>query len=319
MRVQSVSFICWLSLLPAVVGRCASAPRLHEYVNKSLKPGCKAMEDIKAPEWGRRYFSSNHKTGTMLFGCLSKQFKRKMGIKIECLSKHMSHGFSDHSFQVNFVRNPFYIVSSGYRYHRQAPEKWTCTLWADMGPERSTEGHWQGAKAAMDSWSRWCNTGGTKIYRNMSYSSALASLTKSEGLLLESLRALYRDIPYVLRSAHDCFKVKTTEHGACANVILDNFSADINSTMLGVISEALNLSALRDFSKNALLSVGSSCDPTRLIAMRGSPAERHVTFHMTNPIEREREIEHIRYLDKKYLGEQLRLAEAELYSYMRNN
>ena len=260
-----------------------------------------------APLTGR-HISTNHKTGTKLSLCLVRVLDQA-GISL----KRASHtwGFpllnSPDVLQINLVRNPFVLVHSGYMYHRSTEdaEAWTVVPFSTMGTRysgfntESHRGYWQGAFDARSSFRRCSNV---NISDDSTYRSALNTLSLTDGLLLECLRALHRDIPYIVASALACYHARessTASKGRCSNVLLEDVMVDYRRGFEQHLAGPLNI------SKALGASFAQSCDPA---LANSSVMQAHATDHSGRAMA----VELIREIDKTYLDGALRRAEFEL-------
>jgi hypothetical protein len=226
-----------------------------------------------------RWVSTNHKTGTQLSFCLRAVLARS-GVALNLSSIHVSGqagSFSPRAHQLNFVRNPFVLVHSGYEYHKHSKaERWLLVPLANMTAgteddgaswrrlERTLDGRRQGAYTALTVLTTCAlnrSNPGTPtdkqhphepaINNSTTYQQALKQLSRSDGLLLESIRALHRDIPYMLGSARACVDVSmsnvTTDQtreevpGACTNVWLEDVTSDFGGAFERIIAPALHI------------------------------------------------------------------------------
>lgn len=294
---------------------CEPTLNLTELASLDLRPGCKGMSQTLEPQRGHRYFSSNHKTGTVLASCLRKHLRDLLGVRVDCLSKHATGGFSPDAYQVNFVRDPFRLVLSAYRYHQNTSEQWSLTGFQNMRRDLPSLGHWQGAREAYNVWSRWCNVTRAAVSETASYSSALRSLPFDDGVLFESLRSLYRDVPYVLSSAKECYLSNKRHAGSCRNIIMDDFVASIDSRIRIDLADALNLTGATHFSFSALSKVAAQCNPKTIAASSGKTAT-HITSILSDDKALMKDLERLRYLDRHFLDNQLLEAANKLNDYV---
>ena len=246
-----------------------------------------------------RWIASNHKTGTEFSKCLIDLLDG-VNIQLKQGSRHASDGFSSEAFQINMVRDPFTLVHSGYNYHRSTKEaeRWTLVPFGRMHARR---GAWQGALEALTSY-QTCPGRAELFPQNLTYRRALNDLNLTNGLLLESLRALHRDIPYMLNSALCCARTDSlSSHGTCANVNLDVVMRDYSMSFKELLARPLRI----DKSKVAHLaeSVEQRCNPRA-----NSDSAEHQTEHKDRGLA----IEIIRDLDVRFLGGALTRAETLL-------
>jgi hypothetical protein len=300
---------------------CTQTLDISRETNMSFRAGCAGMTPMVEPKEGHLYFSSNHKTGTVLSGCLRKQIAAGMGVRTECLSRHMSGGFNPHSYQINFVRNPFLLVHSGYRYHQKTNEIWTKQPFDTMNDKDLTAGIWQGVQSAFITWSNWCNNSKTNIHSSNSYHSVLNSLPSKEAMLFESIRSLYRDIPYVVSSARNCFLINQAVDGSCRNILLDDFVANFNDRIISEIATTFRLSTHDNYSASALIKLTSHCDINNKKGRNGkdrdgNEEQNHITSLGRNDIDRIHDINVLRGLDNLFLRGALSKAEEEIQRYM---
>ena len=259
-----------------------------------------------APLTGR-YITTNHKTGTLMSRCLVRVLA-EAGIRLHPGDTH-TWGFpsinSPDMRQINLVRNPFVLVHSGYMYHRgtEDAERWTIQPFSRMGARYSayaTEsgGYWQGAFDAITSF-RTCSN--VPVSDDSTYRSTLNTLALTDGLLLECLRALHRDIPYMVASALACYHARESTKslkapkGRCSNVLLDDVMVDFTRGFAQYLAAPLNVSEALG------ASFAQSCDPS----MTNSS-------HATDHSERAMAVELIRAIDTKYLDGALHRAEKTL-------
>ena len=311
MKVKAVLLTWSLLLVPDILyGESVSCTPKLKSVDESILRYAKSVKKLIP---GNRYFSTNHKTGSVLSKCLAKALKSGMKIKVDVWNTHVFGGFSPTSFQVNFVRNPFLLVHSGFRYHKMEPEAWTKVPYKSMGVQ---SGVWQGAQNALATWKTLCIPGSSDLYNkilhNMTYATALNTLNSKEGLVLESIRALYRDIPYMLRSAKDCNKTNMLSPGSCRNIFLDVLTDDFEKRIVSDVGCALNLPT------NGLVAVTDTCNAHKLLSSN-DPSDKvksHITSLGSNDTDRVHSIELLRRLDGIYLNGMLRKAELELNRYV---
>lgn len=250
--------------------------------------------------------TTNHKTGTELAKCLVRLLA-DANISAHLAEMHVSaEHFSGNVRQVNLVRSPFILIHSGYNYHKSVakPERWTVKPFEQMHFE--LDGVWQGALEAFTalptcgSYIGVGNLSGSQTYRQ-----ALNELNLTAGLLFESLRALRRDLPYMLTSAHLCSRIGFRPQGrACTNIWLDELMLDL--------FEGGQNQAASDLFRTLLVPPDVSvktrdCDPF------AGPGRMH--DHTTNHSGRDEAIHLLRRLDAAFLGGELALAEATLESY----
>lgn len=242
----------------------------------------------------------------------------ELGINVECLSRHTTGGFSERAFQVNFVRNPFLLVHSGYRYHKLGSESWTSVPFRDMDGSTPQHGFWQGARHAYMTWRQWCNSNTTGITDNSSYASVLKLLSVEQGLVLESLRALYRDIPFVVSSARDCFLTNSAVTGACKNVLMDDFVSNISDRIEMDVATTLRLSDFKNYLPGTLGKVASACDPRALIAREsvGGRPQQHITSLGKYDVVHRKNINQLRYIDEILFEGSMKKAEEKLRRYV---
>ena len=219
-----------------------------------------------------RHITTNHKTGTFMARCLRAVLARA-GIKLEVSSGH-TWGFESISLpkalQINLVRDPFFLVYSGYMYHRGTAraERWTIIPFNKMGTRydgyaAESTGYKQGALDAQSSF-RTCSN--VTVSDQATYRSALNTLTLADGLLLECLRALHRDVPYVVASAVACYHVgESTKSaiapkGRCNNVLLEDVMADFTRAFKRHLAVPLNIPA--DSIHTLGASFAQKCDPS---------------------------------------------------------
>ncbi len=248
-----------------------------------------------------RFANANHKTGTVLSLCLAKVVRQAVSVNVH-VNEHVSHGFSVDAWAVNMVRNVFVLVHSGYEYHKNPA---TDEPWLDVPFSEQTKGHsakagrWQGALSAYHSYSDGGCAPTAVLNERMSYREALNALELADGLLLESLRALHRDVPYMLAAAAACSRVaaiSTSRPPVCANVALDILDEDLQAGFENTLSPTLRL----DDWRNASLS-------TRFASACGDPGA-----HGTDTSGRTEAVKTIRALDAARLGGRLQRAEAQL-------
>lgn len=200
-----------------------------------------------------RLVTANHKTGTYLGMCLTRVLIRH-GIKSEMASIHCSGGFSKHALQINMVRDPYSIVDSGYLYHGRNSEKWLqipfsqlavgYKAWKLQQQKRHTrrlqairstttkgriDENSQAAYAAFLSLRELltrdtCIDTKIVLQAHQTYGNTISRLPVRYGLLLEGLRALHRDIPYVVSSARDCDAAnkQAAASAGCVSILLDD-------------------------------------------------------------------------------------------------
>lgn len=252
-----------------------------------------------------RVITTNHKTGTVLAKCLVHVLTQA-GIKLVRADIH-TWGFTSTSSpdvrQINLVRNPFVLVHSGYMYHRgtSSAEAWTVVPFRRMGARYSSyttesSGYWQGAFDAHRSF-RTCSN--VTISDDSTYRSALNTLALTDGLLLECLRALHRDIPYMVASALACYHARestkslSAPKGRCGNVLLEDVMVDFRRGFAQYLAVPLNISE----------ALGAP-----VAQMCYQPNSSHASDHS----ERAMAVELIREIDTRYLDGALHRAEETL-------
>ena len=274
--------------------------------------------DEAAPFTGR-LITTNHKTGTLMTRCLVDVLAQA-GIHLRQADMH-TWGFpsiscaSDPScasnpdvLHINLVRNPFVMVHSEYMYHRgtKHAEAWTIHPFSKMGARysayatESSKGYWQGAFDAHRSFHTCSNV---TISDDSTYRSALNSLALTDGLLLECLRALHRDIPFMVSSALACYHARESTKslsaptGRCSNVLLEDVMENFTRGFAQYLAVPLNISEALG------ASFERKCDPVMT-----------ESSHATDHRERAMAVELIRVLDTKYLDGALHRAEKTLLS-----
>ena len=254
-----------------------------------------------------RFANANHKTGSRLSRCLARVVNRTVSVNVH-VNMHVSHGFSEDAYAVNMVRNVFAMVHSGYEYHKNTAatgEHWMLVPFSEQTKLShrgdANAGTTQGALAAYHAYSDGgCAPNQTAVLNErMSYQEALNALEFADGLLLESLRALHRDVPYMLAAAAACSRVaaiSTSRPPVCANVALDILDEDLQAGFENTLSPTLRL----DDWRNKSLS-------TRFASACGDPGA-----YGTDTSERHEAVKTIRALDAARLGGRLQRAEAQL-------
>lgn len=279
-----------------------------------------------------RFLTANHKTGSYLAMCLAKVLGRH-GIYAQVASIHASGGFSPHALQVNMIRDPFSLVDSGYVYHSRRTEKWLKIPFATLlDPVPRIDENAQAARAAYLAVVRLSQTCPDPVIEaprvNETYGDAVGRLSLESGLLLESLRALYRDIPYVAASALDCMQFRN----ACSSILLDDVKLAGYSVAFEALASTLALpDAHHPDIKRAFIG---DCDPTAALKDVGSDAptrrkknkvaggaskdscSRHV--HVTSGCGgRAERVDLIKTIDRRFLGGALERANATITSLAR--
>ena len=180
---------------------------------------------------GGRYVACNHKTGTVMLRCLAS-VTQKHGITVHQISHSTGHWYNNSAHQLNMMRSPFVLVDSGHSYHMDCGEGWT------HGSLSGGSGSATGAQTAYHSWKDWCEDPHFQIDGNKSYAQALNSLPLEEGMLYEALRALHRDVPFVVASTKACAEVGPA---ACTSLDLDVLMADYSAGWRDVVAPTLKL------------------------------------------------------------------------------
>lgn len=292
---------------------CRQMPIAPVALNRPTPDG---IPDVNRDATGR-YISANHKTGTALSLCLVRVLAAE-GIQLHRASMHTWGYFSlkyPNTRLINMVRNPFILVHSGYLYHRGTtrPESWTLEKFSYMSQpygafnREHTNGVSQGALAAVNAF-RTCSR--TTISENATYREALNTLSLSDGLLLESLRSLHRDIPYMVSSALACYhaarsvKSDPSVTGTCTNVLLEAIMANYTESFVPYVAEPLQIKNVRgaEFARD--------CDP----ALTDGGRHRTSDHSERSRAEQSDAIHAIRKLDHAYLDGMISIAERTMQS-----
>ena len=267
-----------------------------------------------------RYVTSNHKTGTFLAACIV-QVAQRHAVRVafaqdsanggmERMSVHDAQG-SKLASGLNMVRSPVVLVESGYNYHLQTSEPWANT----------PLGSWRGisvpmaAGPALETWRRWRShhPGKVPISNATTYRAVLLHLEQGEGLLLESLRALWATVPFILNSARSC----AVAGSACANADLEQVMKNYSAAWDQTIAPALRFE-IKDLGEDTARGMRDDflreCDPGAwpTVPTRGPKHPLRHIAHNTTLASREQRLALIRHFDQQYLGSALANAEDEL-------
>jgi len=267
------------------------------------------------PSARRGSIEANHKTGTYLAACLARVVKNN----VQLHSMHTSGNYVAGKRYLVLTRDPFVLVDSAYRYHKRGVEAWTKPR--QPGNRNHTS---QGHAEAFRDYSRLREACAPTLpaLEDESYAAALARLPLEAGLVLEALRSLHRDVPYVVASAEACAKVET-----CASVPLDDVMANYTAAF-PVLARALLDLAVPDHAADTRArwlddrrhAFARLCDPRRrpepnatvtLNARHRVRASR--VGHVASPDDREarpRRLGLVRRIDALYLGGELARANA---------
>ena len=282
------------------------------HILRQSAPTCTLFEETDCPgdnggDRPGRFANANHKTGSRLSKCLARVVNRTVSVNVH-VNMHVSHGFSEDAYAVNMVRNVFAMVHSGYEYHKNTAatgEHWMLVPFSNQTKlshrGNANAGTTQGALAAYHAYSDGgCAPNQTAVLNErMSYQEALNALEFADGLLLESLRALHRDVPYMLAAGHACSRVAAKSASSppvCANVPLDILTEDLREGFKNALSPTLRL----DDWLNASLS-------KRFVSECSDPGE-----HGTDSTGRTEALKKIRALDAARLGGRLQRAQDQL-------
>jgi len=274
-----------------------------------------------APFTGR-HVSANHKTGTILSECLVRVLAHA-GVQLNVSDAHtwgLGALSSPDALHVNLVRNPFVLVHSGYSYHRNnlKAEAWTGVPFNRMAPrytDHATESYNGFRQGAFDARMAFHTCSDAIVAENATYRLALNTLPLEDGLVLESLRSLHRDVPYMVSSAWACYhagasakymmkwtmpQAAVAPKGRCSNVFLEDVTANYLEGFARYLATPLNLSE------------GSDAPLGTAFARRCDPALHASNVHPTDHSDRPQALELIRRLDAKRLGGALARAERTL-------
>lgn len=246
---------------------------------------------------GQRAVTSNHKTGTVLMLCLLRMLHREdFPEQVRMMGLHASGGYSAEARQLNFVRDPFVLVDSGFAYHLRRSEKWCSAPLGKTWPDPES------AHATFLTWNAWtCVAADERLSANESYADALERLPLERALLLEAVRALDMDLPYVVSSTTDCYEKDHVPNstGTCRSVLLDDIMRDYEFAYEALVAPTLALPASlgETFRENCGLgkkkpsgTPKEGCKTTR---------SKHSTGDCGGRAER---IELLRQLDRDFLG-----------------
>mgnify|MGYP000259133360 CR=1 FL=1 len=130
-----------------------------------------------------------------------------------------------------------------------------------------------------------------------------------DALILESLRALHRDIPRVLASAKSCDEVNkmTGENAGCRNIDLDDIMLDYGAGFDRYIAPAFQLRSTSLDYESIKRAFVDKCDPASSDA--GTKNSHHATKHGRKRTEG---VKLLRYLDAQHLNGTLSTAEQML-------
>ena len=261
--------------------------------------------------------ASNHKTGTFLSRCVVAVLQR-FGQPVALGGGHVSGGFGRDAylFQVNFARDPFVLVDSGYRYHRTGPEAWTRVALDGAPPGKQYQGEGAAfrafaAAAGSPAAAAACASEALGAApaepprRNETYADALGRFSLRDGLLFEALRSLHRDVPYVVRAAVDC----GAQGVHCTTLLLGDILADVDRLAAPLAAGAVERAFL------------DACGPeSTFVASKkdGSATARDAGSHRNGPdAERANRLATLRDIDAVYLGGRLAAANATLRRHLR--
>lgn len=338
-----VVFVFWALLLTSVgAGRLLwhqnhvtldvrQGPQAHNQWKSSLL-GCHErltvhqMPDAVAASWnvrrvsarskGGRFLTCNHKTGTFLASCIQK-VTRKHGVSVHVSQDSANGGLEnlfitdEHARVVNFIRDPFVLVDSGYAFHLKTNEPWTQSAVGKWG----SRGEPMAAYPAIEEWRRWCahHPAKVRLSNSSTYQGALLQLTQSSpaGMLLEALRALWATVPFMINSARSCAAL----NGSCTNVDLDQLMANYSAAWDHMLAPALRLGSEavgEDAAREMRRDFISTCDLAAVVPKASGPQRARESGHATGHTGREERLTQIQQLDRKYLSGTLAGAREDL-------
>lgn len=179
--------------------------------------------------------TANHKTGTEFKNCLVRITSREHVTQLYSASNHVSGGFRPDAWQLNFVRDPFVMVDSGFMFHRRDSE-W----WCHQPLNAIVKGMFSVPFAAktwnllfFEEGERECGAQPATLQIDPpaeSYSEVLSRFPLVSGLLMEILRVLLFDATVMMQAVHSCLRANQLSEGerssgdspACVNVLLDD-------------------------------------------------------------------------------------------------
>jgi hypothetical protein len=287
---------------------------------------------------------------------------KHFGIEIQHGYGHTSGGFRSSAFQLNLVRDIFAAVDSGYTFHKTAPEPWTKWRLADIqdGPTKaivdgfglawlkfipSVNAAVSGLRILATKSTHGCQEiRGSKLVARINgsfevgdhtYASLLNALSLADGLMMESFRSLYRNVPFLVASTIDCKQVQRSTNGSCSSVLLDDIMADYRGSGFNLVAEALKL-PIHSIAEGAKVAAyfDRNCNPLPKNKVKFS-TDRSRSFRQEIPVglvhdhthyipnqhtaptavraERPARIELLRKLDKIFLGGALAVANQTVY------
>jgi hypothetical protein len=263
---------------------------------------------------GFSYVTSNFRTGSHLAVCIRRTIQAvEPRFQIQQGSMHIYGGLSAKAFHLNLVRNPFVLVDSAYAYHMRGWEPWVQTSFGNI-TQRLDDTQ---ATLTFSTWNRWQPPASSvlsnrrPLLANETYGAVLRSRSLEEGLLLEAVRCLYRDIPFVLNSAQECKKVDAEASGRCTNVLLDDIMADYSSAFEHLVAPPLN-AGRSDLGSQAKFEAMQAA----FVTMCNVPAQEKKGLQGPQTSQEEvgkrARIKLLRSLDQELLGGMLAAAEKEL-------
>jgi len=264
--------------------------------------------------------TANHKTGTKFGDCLMEFFEEELGVKSEEYDRYMYESGGDFSvkdFTVNMVRNPFAMIISGYHYHKAASEKWTESPLSEKLKRPARFGVPQSVSAFLQGLNSNSKNLGKKFEefledKDPSYAQILNKLNVVDGLILETLRTLHRNLPSMMSAARSCGAVATRAKslkacGTCRNVLLDSVMAAPNRVfkeeLVQVIPRHLLPSQKDPTQKRVVEHFVEKCAESK-------SATKHSTRESYS--ERDAEMALLRELDERFFGGQIHKLEKRL-------
>lgn len=282
-----------------------------------------------SPKKNTRYVTANHKTGTDLGKCIQAiSTNRKDFSSVFKGHNHVEGGFTPFAWQLNFVRDPFVMIDSGYIFHRKSAE-W----WCSQPLSKHVKGQYSVPMTAQ-AWNEYffhnrkCGQQPQRMQIDLdaeSYAAVLKRFPLASGLLLESMRVILFDATVMASSVKNCDLANTerstdsTEPPACASVLLDDVMEAGMEGFDDLLVPMLRLKArsMEEFRKTYRLkcSVQSHRAQTHCTNCLSSPVDKSVDASKGVPSDvhqpsvdpvsnttRSQRIEMIKHLDRAYLG-----------------
>lgn len=217
----------------------------HDVYNVYEKPHIHITSPAKGT--GSRWVGANHKTGTFLGHCLCRNMHDITDCKMDGQHTRGDH-IVETNWGVNFVRDPYTLVVSGYFYHRNTTEVWARHRYGAV----DANGHLtmnKEARIALAVYENWCYPFKSPLHlnENTTYEYALHVLPMEYGLVLESIRTLVKVLPNMMAAARRCAEAETAakrdnpRNGGCKNAALDDFMLNYTEAWKNLVAPAFNM------------------------------------------------------------------------------